>query len=577
MLVLWISQYAQSTWDGGPGVCGVVTSFGSQFCSQDSVSYMMPGQINPIATSYNWGNWILDTVEITTPGNYGNVFPADMDLDGDYDLVGYRLSTVLAVYLNDGFGNFTPINIENVSTFYGNRAWPVWVKDVDLNGLPDILAPMGSGLYVYYQVSPLTFNRQAIVLDGPYWCGTYISFADAGDIDNDGDIDIVATNGCGPGSGGGGGDVILLRNDGATWTPIMIYNSTDDNHKAMRIYLVDFDNDGYLDILTSYWPVMVFRNLGGTFTLSNYFGGVTHNSDGAWPVDVDNDGDIDIAYAPYQSTPKYAAYLRNDGGFTFTRVNISTTSLMYDGVNAGDFNVDGFGDFLGAWRDIDIYVGPTFTRFNLSTGWNIHNLYFANLETYGCFDIQQDIVFTNLSGSPSWGTGHYFYRNRTATRYASFATLTSSILMADSGSCAFDTLFYMGCSPLNWQINVYVRWSFDSTVILTKPWVGPLPSGTSLQSLGLIPWSDNFIQYKVEFVRTGPPDDNAPRLDSIWIKPDCSVLIGEDELSAKEDKMKGGERVITIYTVDGRKVKSIKGRGIYFIYDGKNVRKVISF
>ena len=533
----------------------------------------MPGQINPIATSYNWRNWILDTIELTDPGPYGNIFPYDMDNDGDNDLVGYRSSTILAVYINDGLGNFTVQNIENVSSFYGGAVWPVWVRDVDLNGLPDILAPMGSGLYVYYQTAPLVFTRQTIVIDGPYWCGTYISYADAGDVDNDGDVDIVATNGCGPGGGGGGGDVILLRNDGSTWTPIMIYDShpTDNNYKAMRIYLVDFNSDGYLDILTSYWPVMVFRNTGGSFTLSNYFGGTTHNSDGSWPIDVDGDGDIDIVYAPYQSTPYYLSYLRNDGGFTFVRVNVSS-GFYYDGLYSGDFNADGFSDFLGAWSDFDVYVGPSWTRYNLSTGWNIHNLYFANIETYGCVDIQQNIVFTNLSGS-SWATGHYLYRNRTATSYASYATLTSSVLYAPIGACSFDTLFYLGCAPSNWQMNVYVRWAFDSTVISSRPWVGPVSYGTSLQSLGLNPYSDNFIQYRVDFVRLGPPTDNAPRLDSIWIKPNCSVLVGDSELKAYEDKTVIGKKGV-IYTVDGRKIKVMK-KGIYFIVDGRRVKKVM--
>jgi len=574
---LLAQPYAQGNWNGGGGVCGVVTSWGTQFCSQDSVAWGMPGQINPIATSYDWSNWVLDTVDLTVPGNYGNVFPADMDGDGDVDLVAYRNSTLLTVYVNDGFGNFTPTTVEDVSAFYGNRAWPVWIKDVDLDGRPDILAPMGSGLYVYYQTGPLTFTRSQIVSSSSsYWCGTYISYADAGDVDHDGDVDVVATNGCGPGSGGGGGDVILLRNDGSFWTPSTIYDSdpTNNNYKAMRIYLVDFNNDGWLDILTSYWPVMVFRNSGGTFTLSNYFGGTPHNSDGSWPVDVDGDGDVDIVYAPYQSSPDYISYLRNEGSFTFTRVDISS-GISYDGIHAGDFNGDGYSDFLGAWRNIDVYVGPSHVRYALSTGWNIHNLYFANVDNYGCFDIQQDIVFSNLDGAPSWAMGHYVYLNRTILSYASRSELVSSILEAPIGSCAFDTLKYIGCVPGNWEMNVYVRWGGDSTDVPLAPWVGPVASGTSLIDLGLHPHGDNYIQYKIVFRRTSPPDNNAPMLDSIWIVPNCDILVEDNELNAHERKetYPGGD--IRIYNVDGRAVPDTARPGVYFIYDGSSVRKVI--
>jgi len=574
--------WSQGSWHGGDGVCGVVSSWGTQFCSQDSVAWGMRGQINPVATAYDWSNWILDTVEVTTPGRYGNVFPADMDGDGDYDLVGYRGYTRLTIYLNDGLGNFTPLEIEDVSSFGNSYSWPVWVKDVDLDGRPDIVAPMQNGLYVYYQTGSLSFTREQVVNSlSSAWCGTYISYADAGDVDGDGDVDIVATNGCGPGAGGGGGDVYLFRNDGGgTWTPILIYNSYDDNHKAMRIYLTDFNGDGRLDILTSYWPVMVFRNSGGSFTLSNYFGGSSDNADGAWPIDVDGDGDVDIVYAPYQSG-YYLSYRRNDGGFSFTRVNVAS-GVPYDGLSAGDFNADGNTDFLGALYVVDVYVGPSYTRYTLSGSssnkWNIHNLYFANVESEGCFDIQQDIIFTNLTYDPGSGytyaLGHYMLKNRTVTRYASHASLTSSILEVPIGSCALDTLYYVGCVPSNWEMNVYVRWGGTASDIATAPWVGPVTSGTSLIGLGLRPSGDNYVQYRVEFVRTGLPENNAPMLDSIWIAANCDYIGQEDDLAVSERKDNNlSERVI--YTVDGRRIDRMEPGRVYFIKEGGRLKKVI--
>ena len=543
----------------------MVASWGTQFCSQDSVAWGMPGQINPVATAYDWSNWILDTVELTSPGPLGNAYPYDMDGDGDIDLVGYRSSTILAVYINDGLGNFTPMTVEDVSSFYGGKVWPVWVKDVNLDGRPDILAPLKSGLYVYYQTGPLTFTRSQIVSSSSsYWCGTYISFANAGDVDNDGDMDIVSTNGCGPGSGGGGGDVVLFRNDGTSWTPVMIYNSTDNDHKAMRIFLTDFNDDGWPDILTSYWPVLVFQNIGGSFTLAAYFGGASENTDGVWPIDVDADGDVDIVYAPYQSG-YYLSYLRNDGGFSFTRVDVAA-GTMYDGLYAGDFNGDGSTDLLGGLNSIDIYVAPSYTRYNLSSGWGTHNMYFANVDNYGCFDIQQDIVFTNLS-SPY---GHFIYRNRTITAYASYAELVSSILEAPIGSCSFDTLKYAGCVPDNWNMEVYVRWGGDSTDVPSAPWVGPVASGTSLRDLGLHPSGDNYIQYKVVFRRTGSPANNAPMLDSIWIVPNCGIIGDGEDLSTSEGSMSVG---VEIHVGNGKVL--LEGRGRYEVYttDGRLIGK----
>ena len=589
MPTILLTLYAQGSWHGGGGVCAPVPTWGTRFCYQNNMAWGMPGQINPLATGYNWSSWQLDTIELTTPGRYGNAFPADMDGDGDVDVVAYRNYTTLTVYLNDGLGNFTPHVVENTSSFTA-YTWPVWVRDVDQNGRPDILAPMRSGLYVYYQIAPLTFVRQQIVsASSPYWCGVYISYADAGDVDHDGDVDIVATNGCGPGSGGGGGDIVLFRNDGGTWTPILLYNShpTDNNYKAMRIYLTDLNNDGWLDIVTSYWPVIVLKNSAGSFPLSNIFNGVAHNTDGLWPQDVDADGDVDLIYAPYQGGSFRIGYLRNDGGFSFTQVIISSSTTIldfYDGLYAGDFNSDGSTDFLGALTEIDIYVGPTFTKYDNvdggpAGGWNIHNLYFADVERYGCADIQQDIVFTQLNcGGLAYCNmplGHYILKNRTVTSYASDARLISSPLEAPLGTCSFKRIYYSGCSPPNWTVRFFVRWGSTPSDLSTSPWVGPVPSGQDLTLLGLNPTYDRYLQYRVDFVRTGPPANNAPALDSVWVTQDCNILVGDRSLlSHEKGRISSGTAVY--YTVDGKRLNSPPKRGVFFVIrDGKVEKRLI--
>ena len=126
----------------------------------------------------------------------------------------------------------------------------------------------------------------------------------------------------------------------------------------------DFDNDGFLDIVTSAWgmddPMHFFHNNGdGTFTdksdasgLNQITGGLNMNH-----TDYNNDGFLDIlvlrgawqGFTGFGEQPN--SLLRNNGDGTFTDVTIEAGMLSYHPTQTAtwnDFNLDGW---------VDVFIG----------------------------------------------------------------------------------------------------------------------------------------------------------------------------------------------------------------------------
>ncbi|MCY4025621.1 MAG: CRTAC1 family protein [Acidobacteria bacterium] len=195
--------------------------------------------------------------------------------------------------------------------------------------------------------------------------------AAAGDVDNDGDVDLYLAN-LGPNR--------LYRNDGdGTFTDVSAASGTDDPGWGVSASFVDVDRDGWLDLYVGNYleydfdtdphctgltgrrvhcgpksfPAQadrLYRNRGdGTFA------DVTADSLGREPpapalgiatADFDDDGWIDIYVANDQVDN---VLWMNDGDGTFTnRARLSGTAVSADGrpeasmgVDAGDFDNDG--------------------------------------------------------------------------------------------------------------------------------------------------------------------------------------------------------------------------------------------
>ncbi|MBU1078597.1 MAG: VCBS repeat-containing protein, partial [Spirochaetes bacterium] len=178
-------------------------------------------------------------------------------------------------------------------------------------------AALFNGDYVYFKYSfilnllwdfPGGFNAATVVM---------------GDINSDGWIDMIV-------SGYNGGKILykyINDGDGTFTGPAGVGGTGTDRGD---IVLADFNNNGHLDIV---WtgeaggPVSIYimtNNGAGTFGNQRVVG--PNLTDGALiSGDIDNDGDMDMAWVNAKITaPTTATWARNDGGLTFTLINIST-------------------------------------------------------------------------------------------------------------------------------------------------------------------------------------------------------------------------------------------------------------
>ncbi len=137
----------------------------------------------------------------------------------------------------------------------------------------------------------------------------------------------------------------------------------DINGRAGGVIVDDFNNDGYLDIVTTGWglddPMHYFQNnKDGSFTdltersgLKGITGGLNIQQ-----TDYNNDGNMDIfvlrgAWNTEGFGNQPSSLLRNNGDGTFTDVTISSGLLFYHPTQAAvwaDFNNDGW---------LDVFVG----------------------------------------------------------------------------------------------------------------------------------------------------------------------------------------------------------------------------
>ncbi len=235
----------------------------------------------------NDGNAVFQALEGAFDANIGfSVELFDIDGDGDLDAVGEGTSAT-NIYLNDGAGYFTPSEI----TFPLTTVW----GDLDSDGDVDVFFKEdGVGYSVRTNDGAGNFNQLWNHADT-----TAMLLGDMalGDVDNDGDLDAIITNGHFQSTSY---PALILINDGTGQ-----FTDSGQQLSAVRsagISLGDLDGDGDLDlVLTDYMePNQIWLNDGdGQFVDSGFrFGGdqfYRHIHLG----DLDGDSDLDIFLATF--------------------------------------------------------------------------------------------------------------------------------------------------------------------------------------------------------------------------------------------------------------------------------------
>lgn len=268
----------------------------------------------PVAHPFN-----IDTVGI------GATMPsfADLDNDGDQDMLiaSYNGTYItLNYYQNvgaDTAANFIHANLPNgLSVFSESYVSTIALADMDNDGDYDLIqgqfaanAPYQANIVIYRNIGTASTPSFAPPLVNPLGIqslnNSYFALVAAADIDNDGDVDIFS---------GGYYDLGVFINSGTPTVPA--FGLEQDNifgipaGQAVAFpAIADLDNDGDKELLfhTYYANNLVYMQ-------DSVYGGLAHFSNaqnspfslfadttqmGLAFVDIDNDGDLDFFYGEY--------------------------------------------------------------------------------------------------------------------------------------------------------------------------------------------------------------------------------------------------------------------------------------
>jgi hypothetical protein len=317
---------------------------------------------------------------IISPGNsYYRLCAAELDNDGDPDLIVTDQGNSVAILLTHSDGSFTSPVLYNISGPSGAVA----SADFDGDGYNDIAISREIGGGDEY-LGILLNNG-----DGTFAAPVdYISYNNAYDIvtadfDGDDDIDILASTHY-------VAQLYLNNGDGSFAAAVDINAATGMN---TGLAAADFDNDGDIDFAINNYEIdstQVFLNngTGGFISLGRFSSGhypyslaaayinndlfydlvignrvtdsctiLINNGNGTFaapvqykvgsdaycaePADLDNDGDIDLAVASW--TGQRVSVLLNDGDGVFAPA-INYIDGVSPSVVTGDFDKDGFLD-----------------------------------------------------------------------------------------------------------------------------------------------------------------------------------------------------------------------------------------
>lgn len=175
-----------------------------------------------------------------------------------------------------------------------------------------------------------------------------------GDLDGDGDLDFVIADG-GSNSGIDNENVNqVYRNDGEFNFTLMPNALPADTNRTQSVELGDLDGDGDIDILfgngfnQNIGQVnQIFEN-NGNFSFSN--AGQTSLSRTEFTLsvsltDFDNDGDLDFAEGNYNAPNRF---FENQGDMIFNEITFTLETSATNHVAWGDINRDGFQDLIVA-------------------------------------------------------------------------------------------------------------------------------------------------------------------------------------------------------------------------------------
>ena len=370
------------------------------------------GDIDVLSTAYSDNKvvWYENTdgagtfsSEIIIASNLTGVMHAiiaDIDGDMDNDIIGASSSDNKVVWYEntDGAGTFSAENI--IST---EVSFPIYVCVADMDGdsfLDVLSASYSDNKIAWYQNTDGTGNFSAQNVISTNTEGA--SAVKAADLDNDGDIDVVAASFA-------DNKFSWFENidgNGTSFSETLLYDK--ETYSAYSVYIDDIDNDNDNDIFTvsyNFGDISLYKNTDGNANFSKESVLATaYVAADVFAADIDNDGDLDIISASIWDD-KTAWYENLDGNGTFSKQKIiSEETNGASSVFIADIDGDNDNDIVVASRYDDKVVWFENTDGNgtfssqITIGENedgIIDVIVADIDGDGFLDVIAACVYTN--------------------------------------------------------------------------------------------------------------------------------------------------------------------------------------
>lgn len=301
---------------------------------------------------------------------HGGAAAADIDGDGDLDVfVGGWFEQTIYLYRNDGNFRFTDITAGAGGFPDDDRFhWQPVFLDLDDDGDQDLFAAID-----FDEDYALRNNGDGTFTDvSGQWNLVHVANdmgVAVGDVNRDGRLDIYTTNmAFSPFNTNDepGPNALYIATGPGSFENRAKTSGADNTFFGWGTWLWDADLDGNLDLMgvngwvQAEWHTRAQFFLGrgdGTFIDAGLGSGLDHQGDtrGLAPIDIDNDGDIDMILTDVSGP---AVVLRNDtprAGNAWLRLKARGTASNRFGVGAKVFVT--VGD--DAWRH-DLFVGGSF-------------------------------------------------------------------------------------------------------------------------------------------------------------------------------------------------------------------------
>ncbi|MCB9264117.1 MAG: VCBS repeat-containing protein [Lewinellaceae bacterium] len=260
---------------------------------QDIISSRMLG-----GCSLDWwendGSQNFSRIQIDGTCGLRRLYAIDLDGDGDQDILGASESGH-AIYWweNDGSQSFTRYNVNDVAIPFFD-AQDVRPIDLDQDGDVDVLGAGSNGPTWWENLGAgtsggLSFTEHSI---SPAFGFTYNIIAS--DLDDDGDLDVVASSYAMP------GEVAWWENDGSQ-NYASNYHFIDNYNYSIALQVADVNNDGLKDIISvasfSSNQIVWWENGGGSTPFSSGWNTISSSTPGLKGFvagKVNADGYIDL-------------------------------------------------------------------------------------------------------------------------------------------------------------------------------------------------------------------------------------------------------------------------------------------